>query len=257
MLIFLNKKLFFIPFIFDSLTVSYNIILLNTYFLQIEDILVTDAVDGVIYSNTPSYDSKDIKEDIVVEPKIKESDSFELTREDIISKDAEITRLQEFSNSSSEGSLNTEKETATTDTRESETETDNTKDIEKVNKQSVNAPEISIPTIVIASQELPTGDNPLPSTQPKRPTPPKIPPQPSVNNYKIGDASSTTTTSETPIMQDSVSDVKDNKKSPPQIPPQPVAPPRKKRQQKKVWYNQIELRVRCEPRIPTNIPDNV
>ena len=77
---------------------------------------------------------------------------------------------------------------------------------------------------------MPTGDNLLPTTQPKRPTPPKVPPQPSVNNDKDND-----TSTETSVIQDSVSEVKDgNKKSPPKIPPQPVAPPRKKRQQKKV-----------------------
>lgn len=192
---------------------------LKYLFLQTEDVLVPDSVDG------PPCDSEDIKQDIPVEPKIKESDSFdELTREDIISKDAEITRLQEFSHSSSESSLNTEKEKATTDNKENDTETEKTKN----NEQSVTAPTISIPAIVIASQDLPIGDNSLPATQPKRPTPPKIPPQSSENND--------TSTTETSIMQDSVSEVKNNKKLPPQIPPQPVAPPRKKRQQKKVWY---------------------
>ena len=175
------------------------------------------------------------------EAKIKESDSFELTREDIISKDAEITRLQEFSHSSSKSSLNIAKEAAITDDKKDELETLKTKDDhpETCVIESIKMPTPSIPTIhVIASHELPAKDDPLPTTQPKRPVPPKIPPLPSGNQDKI---TSSTSTTESPIINEPPLELKDDVK----VHSQPVAPPRKKRQQKKVLYKVYFICISC------------
>ena len=210
-------------------------------------------MDGII--SIPERSDK--KEDLPTETVITASDSFdELSREDIISKDAEITRLQEFSHSSSESSLNIEKEgTNTNGNKQEETDSNQSKDINsqesqfkgdepgiiETNKTDLPITSSSIPSIVVEDQTTQDNSKPIQNdteksmpVMPKRPAPPKKPAPPSINE----DKDNSPKTAETAvIIVDSASTEANQVFTKPQessVVSQPVAPPRKKRHQKKV-----------------------
>ncbi|XP_066933160.1 WD repeat-containing protein 44-like [Clytia hemisphaerica] len=191
-----------------------------------------DVVDG----EAPQRPSKTkINKDIITK-----TENIDITQEDMIIKDAEITRLQEFSNSSSSDSLSTVA---------SKDELKNTESVDEVESQDIkdiNEPEklvVELPPTDIPEEDLVT---PIPSNpsvnklpeiietppdsstsiniekpQPKRPSPPKLPPQPTLSKPEIRIED-----------QDEKCETEKDDKSQTVSPNQPVAPPRKRRQKK-------------------------
>lgn len=163
---------------------------------------------------------------------ITKTDTIDITREDIISKDAEITRLQQFPSTEK---VKPNNEIIDTKTTLEKIELDESESLKNDNTQVIAEPLTTTPS---QPTNISAPDPPPSTNIPQRPCPPKIPPQPKrqQSNMQGEEDSSDANSCKT---DDSLEIHKTSTEVEPALPSQPVAPPRKKRQQKKVKYNNV------------------